>query len=84
MVSLGQKLKIPKTFKKTIRDEDYSCSIEKMAGKNIKYWRNETMLKMGYVANEENESRSRHNVEGSFLWVYYISGCQTSLLQVQL
>ena len=32
---------------------------------------------------EENKSRSRHNVEGSFLQVYYISAGQTSLLQVQ-
>ena len=33
--------------------------------------------------SEENKSRSRHNVEGSFLYVYYISAGQTSLLQVQ-
>ena len=37
----------------------------------------------GFLFSEENKSRSRHNVEGSFLWLYYISAGQTSLLQVQ-
>ena len=34
------------------------------------------------ISNEENRGRNRHNVEW-FLYAYYISAGQTSLLQVQ-
>ena len=30
--------------------EDYSCSVQKTAGQNTKYWRNETTFKIGHLA----------------------------------
>ena len=46
MVSFGQKLKL----RKTVVQEDKSCSVQKTAGKKPKYSRNETILKIGHLA----------------------------------
>ena len=46
MVSLAQKLKMPKT----IPQEHQSCSVQKTGRKNTKYSRNETILKIGHLA----------------------------------
>ena len=46
MISLGQKLKMPKT----ILQEEQCCSGQKTARKSTKYWRNETILKIGHLA----------------------------------
>ena len=37
-------------MRKTVVQEDYSCSVQKTAGKNTKYSRNETILKIGQLA----------------------------------
>ena len=37
MVNLGQKLKMPKTCKKTMLQDYLSCSVQKTARKNTKY-----------------------------------------------
>ena len=37
-------------MRKTILQEHYSCSVQKTAPKNTKYSRNETILKIGYLA----------------------------------
>ena len=34
----------------TILQEQQSCSVQKTVGKNTKYWRNETILKIGHLA----------------------------------
>ena len=46
MVSLGKNLNMPKT---TLQ-EHYSFSVQKTARKNIKYSRNETILKIDHLA----------------------------------
>ena len=46
----GSKIKIPKNMSKFIVQIIKSCSVQKTARKNIKYSRNETILKMGYHA----------------------------------
>ena len=38
MVSLGQKLEMPKTCKKTIQQQQHICSVRKTARKSTKYW----------------------------------------------
>ena len=50
MVSLGQKLKWPKTCEKAILRAHESCSVQKTAHKKTKYSRNESILKMGRLA----------------------------------
>ena len=45
MVSLGQKLKMPKTCEKPFYNNITVVLCKKTAGKNTKYWRNETILK---------------------------------------
>ena len=35
---------------KTVVQEEQSCSVQKNAGKNTKYSRNETILKMGHLS----------------------------------
>ena len=50
MVSFGQKLKKPKTCKKTILQDYKSCSVKKTARKNTKYSQKETILKIGHLA----------------------------------
>ena len=37
-------------MRKTILQQHYSFSVQKTAPKNIKYSRNETILKIGYLA----------------------------------
>ena len=50
MVSLGQKLKNAKNMRKTILQDYKSCSVEKTTRKNTKYSRNQTILKISYLA----------------------------------
>ena len=50
MVSLGQKLKIPKPFEKPFHKNIRVVLYKKTAGKNTKYSRNETILKIGHLA----------------------------------
>ena len=50
MVSLGQKLRWPKTFSKIdSRSRLYLFHVQKTARKNTKYSRNETILKIGHL-----------------------------------
>ena len=46
----GSKIKNAKNMRKTILQEQYSCSVQKTARKNTKYSRNETILKIGLLA----------------------------------
>ena len=46
----GSKNKIPKNMPKCILQIIYSCSVQKTAPKKTKYWRNETLLKIGHHA----------------------------------
>ena len=46
----GSKIKNAKNMRKTILQEQWSCSVQKTAGKNTKYSRNETILKIGHFA----------------------------------
>ena len=46
----GSKIKMAKNVRKTVVQEDYSCSMQKTAGKNTIYSRNETILKIGHFA----------------------------------
>ena len=52
MVSLGQKLKIPKTCKKPLYKNIRVVLCKKPLEKknNNKYWRNKTILKIGHLA----------------------------------
>ena len=47
---LGSKIKNAKNMRKIILQDDYSCSVQKIARKNTKYSRNETILKVGHLA----------------------------------
>ena len=49
MVSLGQKLKMPKTCEKSFYKNIKVVVCKKPLRKNIKYSRNETSLKMGHL-----------------------------------
>ena len=44
------KIKNAKNVRKTILQEQKSCSLQKTAQKNTKYSRNETILKIGHFA----------------------------------
>ena len=44
----GSKIKIPKDISKSILQNISSCSVQKTARKNSKYWRNQTILKIGH------------------------------------
>ena len=57
MVSLGQKIKMPKTCEKPCY-KIMSCSVQKTARKNTKYWRNERILKMGHFAKAIGKAKS--------------------------
>jgi len=46
----GSKIKNAKNMRKTILQGHKSCCVQKTARKNIKYWRNETILKIGHLA----------------------------------
>ena len=37
-------------MRRTILQEQQGCSVKKTARKNTKYWRNETILKIGHLA----------------------------------
>ena len=37
-------------MRKTILQEQHTCSLQKTARKNTHYWRNETILKIGHLA----------------------------------
>ena len=50
MVSLGQKLKMRKTCEKPFYENIRVVLCKKTARKNTKYWRNETVLKIGHLA----------------------------------
>ena len=50
MVSLGPKLKWPKTFDKRFYKQIRVVLCKKTTGKNTKYSRNETILKIGHLA----------------------------------
>ena len=36
-------------MQRTILQEQHSCSVKKTARKNTKYWRNQTILKIGHL-----------------------------------
>ena len=46
----GSKIKIAKNMTNSILQIIYSCSVQKTAPKNTKYWTNETILKIGHHA----------------------------------
>ena len=46
----GSEIKIAKNMSKSILQIIYSCSVQKTAGKNIRYSSNETILKIGHHA----------------------------------
>ena len=54
----GSKLKIPKNMSKSIRQIIYSYSVKKTSPKNIKYWRKETILKIGHLAKAIAHAKS--------------------------
>ena len=49
MGNLGQKLKTAKNMQKTILQEHLSCFVQKTAGINTKYSRNEKILKIAHL-----------------------------------
>ena len=48
--SVWVKIKNAKNMRKTILQEQHSCSVQKTGWKNTKYWRNETILKISHLA----------------------------------
>ena len=48
IITLAQKLKIPKNMSKSILQIIYSCSVQKTAPKKTKYSRKESILKIGH------------------------------------
>ena len=48
--SVWVKIKMAKNMRKTVVQEEWSCSVQKTAGKKPKYSRNETILKIGHLA----------------------------------
>ena len=46
----GSKIKNAKNMRKTILQEQQSCSVQTTARKNTKYWRNKIILKIGHLA----------------------------------
>ena len=47
---LGSKIKNAKNLRETILKYYYSCSVQKTAGKNTNYWKNEIILKSRHLA----------------------------------
>ena len=45
----GPQIKNAKSMQKSIIQEHWSCSVQKTAGKNTKYSRNETILKKSHL-----------------------------------
>ena len=54
----GSKIKIPRNILKSVLQIIYSCSLQKTAPKNAKYWRNETILKIGHHAKAIAHAKS--------------------------
>ena len=54
----GSKIKIPKNMSKPILQIISRCSVQKTAPKNTKYWRNETILKIGHHAKAKAHEKS--------------------------
>ena len=56
----GSKIKIPKNMSKSILEVIQSCCVQKTARKNTKYWRNETILKIGHHMQSLQPLQNRH------------------------
>ena len=54
----GSKIKIPKNKSKSILKIIWSCYVKQTAQKNIKYSRNETILKIGHDAQAIAHAKS--------------------------
>ena len=54
----ASKIEIPKNILKSILQIIYSCSVQKTAPKNIKYSRNESILKIGHHAKAIAHAKS--------------------------
>ena len=54
----GSKIKIPKNMSKYILQIIYSCSVQKTALKNIKYSKNEIILKIDHHARAIAHAKS--------------------------
>ena len=54
----GSKSKIAENMSKFIVEMIKSCSLQKTANKNTKYWRNETILKIGHYAKAITHAKS--------------------------
>ena len=54
----GSKIKIPKNMSKSILKIIYSCLVQKIAPKNTKYSRNETILKISHHADAIDHAKS--------------------------
>ena len=59
----GSKIKIPKNKSKSNLQIIYSCFAQKTAPKNTKFWRNETILKIGHHAHSIAHAKSSHLVK---------------------
>ena len=58
ILTLGQKLKIPKPMSKSMLQIIYSCFVQKTAPKNTKYSRYETIFKIGHHAKAIAHAKS--------------------------
>ena len=54
----GSKIQKATNMRKTIQVDHYSCSVQKTARKNTKYWRNGTILKIGYLSKTIAHARA--------------------------
>ena len=66
MVSLGQKLKMPKTYEKPSYKIIRVLLCKKTARKNTKYSRNETILKIGHLAKAIAHAKATAFANGQF------------------
>ena len=64
----GSKIKNANNMRKTILQEHRSCSMQKTAPKNTKYSREETILKIGYLAKAIAHAKAKAFAKLS-LWV---------------
>ena len=62
----GSKIKNPKNMSKTILQEHWSCCVQKTARKNIKYSRNETILKIGHLTKAIAHAKAIAFANGQF------------------
>ena len=84
MVSLGQKLNMPKTcekpFYKNIRV--VLCSVEKTARKNTRYSRNKVILKIGHLAQAIAHEKPKPLQNGQFgSKIKYVKNKRKTILQ---